>query len=106
MPVQMKCPNCEAMWEEPRLMIRPREYAGLPVEGYRPQSRARIDQVNANKLLEEQCLRVLDRLAYDPNVDQAWLEAGRRSIETGWMAVNRAIFQPARAKLLPGDSDA
>lgn len=104
MPVQMKCPNCEAMWEEPRLMIRPSEYAGLPVEGYRPQSRARVDLVNANKVLEEKCLRMLDVLATDPAIDKRWLASGRAAIEQGWMAVNRAIFQPARARL-PGEDD-
>ena len=79
------------------------QHEGLPVEGYRPQSSDRIDLVNANKMLEEQCLRAMDALATHSFVDQHWLAIGRAAIENGWMAVNRSIFQPARAKL-PGDA--
>jgi hypothetical protein len=73
----------------------------IPVSGYQPQSDSTIDLVNANKALEEQTLRVLDSLA--GKVDPRWLAIGRTDIEKGWMAVNRAIFQPSRAKL-PGDT--
>jgi hypothetical protein len=79
------------------------EHTGLPVQGYRPQSDASVDLVNANKALEEQCLRVLDQLATRPGIDMRWLAIGRTAIENGWMAVNRSIFKPSRAKL-PGDA--
>jgi hypothetical protein len=79
------------------------EHTGLPVAGYRPQSTAAVDLVNANKALEEQCLRVLDGLAEIPDIDIDWLVFGRAQIESGWMAVNRSVFKPARAKL-PGDA--
>jgi hypothetical protein len=72
-------------------------HEGLPVAGYRPQSTAAVDLVNANKQLEEQCLRMLDSLV--GKVDPRWLAIGRTQIEQGWMAVNRAVFQPARLKL-------
>jgi hypothetical protein len=75
-------------------------HEGLPVAGYRPQSTTAVDLVNANKQLEEQCLRMLDSLV--GKVDPRWLAIGRTQIEQGWMAVNRAVFQPARVKL-PGD---
>jgi hypothetical protein len=77
------------------------EHQGLPVSGYRPQSTAAVDLVNANKELEERCLRVLDTLK-TMAVDQRWLAIGRTHFEEGWMAVNRSIFQPDRAKL-PGE---
>jgi hypothetical protein len=34
-----------------------------------------------------------------PDIDQRWLATGRTDIEKGFMAVNRAIFQPGRAQL-------
>lgn len=76
------------------------EHAGLPVQGYRPQPTAAVDLVNANKVLEEECLRVLDALAALPDTDKRWLAIGRTAIENGWMAVNRSIFKPSRVKLL------
>lgn len=79
------------------------EHSGLPVSGYRPQSTEAVDLVNANKALEEQCLRALDALAANPETDKRWLAIGRTAIENGFMAVNRAVFKPARAKLR-GDS--
>lgn len=78
------------------------EHNGLPVEGYRPQSDDKIALVNHNKQLEELILRTLDELKLLPSVDPRWLAIGRTHIEEGFMAVNRAVFQPGRAKL-PGD---
>lgn len=80
------------------------EHNGLPVEGYRPQSDDKIALVNHNKQLEELVLRTLDELKLKlmSSVDQRWLAIGRTDIEKGFMAVNRAVFQPGRAKL-PGD---
>ena len=75
------------------------EHTGLPVAGYRPQSSAAVDLVNANKALEESVLRCLDAIEGAPNVDQSWLFEGRRKIEIGMMCVNRAIFKPARVAL-------
>jgi hypothetical protein len=80
----------------------PKEHTGLPVAGYRPQSTAAVDLVNANKVLEEESLRALDGLAALPETDKRWLAIGRTAIENGWMAVNRAVFKPSRARL-PGD---
>lgn len=78
------------------------EHNGLPVEGYRPQSDDKIALVNHNKQLEELVLRTLDELKLMSSIDQRWLAIGRTDIEKGFMAVNRAVFQPGRAKL-PGD---
>ena len=75
------------------------EHKSLPVSGYRPQAQSAVDLVNANKAAEETCLRMLDVLAQDPNTDKRWLAIGRTAIENGWMAVNRAVFKPSRAKL-------
>lgn len=75
---------------------------GLPVQGYRPQTTAAVEFVNKNKMLEEECLRMLDALAVNPDTDKRWLAIGRTAIESGFMSVNRSIFKPERAKL-PGD---
>lgn len=72
------------------------QHSGLPVSGYRPQSEGAVATVNANKRFEELLLRMLDTLQADQTVDQRWLAIGRSQIEQGFMAVNRAIFRPAR----------
>lgn len=77
---------------------------GLPVAGYKPQAATSIQAVNRNKELEERVLRALDDLAFEPDVDKRWLAIGRTQIEQGFMAVNRAIFNPVRATL-PGDRE-
>ncbi len=73
-----------------------------PVSGYRPQNATNLARVNLNKEIEERVLRVLDELQLDPQVDPRWLALGRTQIEQGFMAVNRAVFQPERVSL-PGD---
>lgn len=69
---------------------------GLPVPGCRPQGDAAITKVTKNKQAEECVLRILDDLGADPETDKRWLAIGRTAIEQGFMAVNRAIFKPAR----------
>ena len=85
-------------------------HAPLPVQGYKPQSQATVDLVNKNKELEEIALRQLDMLATltavngEPiTIDKRWLAIGRTHLEQAWMAINRSVFQPTRAKL-PGDA--
>lgn len=73
---------------------------GLPVAGYRPQSEVSIEVVNDNKQIEELVLRRLDRLADCTDIDKRWLAIGRTAIEQGFMAVNRAVFQPERVAIV------
>jgi hypothetical protein len=77
----------------------PDTHPGLPVAGYKPQPQLNVDRVNANKRVEETMLRLLDSLAADPAVDPRWLAIGRTHLETAFMAINRAIFKPERAKI-------
>lgn len=79
------------------------EHKGLPVSGYRPQSSTAVETVNIHKDMEERLLRHFDMLKKLPDIDQRWLAIGRTSIEQGFMAVNRAVFQPSRVRL-PDDS--
>ncbi|MGD9767829.1 MAG: hypothetical protein AB7U62_09305 [Pseudolabrys sp.] len=74
------------------------QHEGLPVAGYVPQSDANVVRVNANKQLEEQVLRQLDALDV-PGIDRRWLAVARTHIEIGFMAANRAVFQPQRIAL-------
>ena len=74
-------------------------HQGLPVPGYRPQSDEAVRLVKANKEEEERVLRILDDLAKRPDIDKRWLATGRTDIEKGFMAVNRAVFQPDRVAL-------
>lgn len=72
---------------------------GLPVAGYRPQPEENVTLVNQNKIAEENILRLFDRLAEAHDIDRRWLSIGRTHIEQGFMAMNRAIFRPARLAL-------
>jgi hypothetical protein len=74
-------------------------HSGLPVAGYKPQTEANVKLVNTNKQLEEVIMRILDMMKTKATIDQRWLAIGRTAIEQGFMAVNRAVFQPGRVKL-------
>lgn len=76
-----------------------KSHQGLPVAGYRAQAPEAVERVNANKEIEERVLRMLDDLAQVAEVDKRWLAIGRTQIEQGFMAVNRAVFQPGRVRL-------
>ncbi len=78
---------------------------GLPVSGYRPQSDANIALVNEFKADEERLLRKIDALygALSIHYDQRWLSIARTHFQEGFMALNRAVFQPQRIKLPEDD---
>lgn len=77
----------------------------LPVSGYKPQSPEKVALVNGFKADEERLLRQLDTLAMGSaaEADRRWLAIGRTKLEEAFMAINRAVFQPGRARL-PEDS--
>lgn len=75
------------------------KHVGLPVAGYKSQTPEAVDQVNANKYLEEVVLRVLDDLNGREGTDLRWLGIARTHIEQGFMAMNRAVFRPGRITL-------
>lgn len=72
---------------------------GLPVHGYHEQTADAIALVNENKIAEEKLLRVIDYLQASGVEDGRWLAIARTHLEQGFMALNRAIFKPARVKL-------
>jgi len=75
------------------------DHNGLPVAGYTAQSDDKVALVNRNKQAGERVLRLLDDLASAPGIDPRWFAIGRTQIEQGFMAINRAVFQPARITL-------
>jgi len=82
------------------------EHKPLPVAGYTTQSQEKVELVNSFKAMEERILRELDALARrEDQIDKRWLAIGRTNLESAFMAINRSIFQPQRAKL-PEDGDA
>jgi hypothetical protein len=74
----------------------------LPVAGYRPQTTTAVDRVNANKVTEERILRTIDELRRTGEGDPRWLAIAQTDLEKGFMALNRAIFQPSRVDI-PGE---
>jgi hypothetical protein len=93
-----------------------KQRAGLPVKGYQPQSDAKVAVVNANKELEERCLRQIDAMSrHNMDMDQQGLgksaqydprmmALARTGIQEAFMWLNRAVFQPGRVTL-PEDND-
>lgn len=75
---------------------------GLPVAGYRPQTTTAVERVNGHKVIEERVLRVIDTLQATGEGDPRWLAIARTDLEKGFMALNRAVFQPARIDI-PGE---
>ena len=91
----------------------------LPVSGYTAQPDAKVALVNRFKEMEERLLRELDALASSwtdadgtvkagpiifqplggPTYDQRWIAIARTHFNEGFMALNRAVFQPQRIKL-------
>lgn len=81
------------------------DHKPLPVAGYTSQPDAKVAVVNLYKQLEEVLLREIDAAeklnkengenTYDPR----WLAVARTHLQIGFMALNRAVFQPQRIRL-------
>lgn len=86
------------------------------VAGYTAQPDAKVALVNSFKEDEERLLRKIDALvealkssdgfAAVPRADARWLAIARTHFQEGWMALNRAVFQPTRIKLPEDDATA
>lgn len=79
-----------------------RKMKPLPVAGYVAHTPDTIALVNHNKVVEEQILRNIDKLAMTNVVDARCLALARTQLEQAFMWLNRAIFKPERIKL-PGE---
>lgn len=90
---------------------KPKSHSGLPVAGYQPQSEAKVALVNEFKADEERLLRKIDALVDAnaaahlgfPPTDPRWASVARTHFQEGFMALNRAVFQPQRIALPEDD---
>jgi hypothetical protein len=68
------------------------------ISGYRDLDQAEIDLMNQIKELAEQCGQMVEFLRGDANtyasVDQRWVAIGATDLQTGFMALVRAVAQP------------
>jgi hypothetical protein len=64
--------------------------------GYRPLEPQMIELANRNKLIEELVLRQVDAMRKNPELDQRLIQMAFTDFQMGFMALNRAIFQPTR----------
>jgi len=72
----------------------------LPVHGYSAQPDEKVQAVNTNKQFEEKLLRLIESEASTiPDMDMRWFAVAKTHFEQGFMALNRAIFQPKRVRL-------
>ena len=78
-------------------------HAPMPVAGYTAQSQTNVDLANEGKILEEQYLRWLDKLASHPDTDKRNVAMAKSDMENAAMRAIRSIFKPQRIKL-PGDA--
>jgi hypothetical protein len=79
-------------------------HKGLPVSGYRPQSDDKVALVNEFKADEERILRKIDAVVAAGVHDGRWASIARTHIQEGFMALNRAVFQPSRVALPEDDA--
>lgn len=74
-----------------------------PIKGYSTPTVDTAKVVNRNKILEEMVLRMLDEHFKDATYDGRWLAIAKTHFQEGFMAMNRAVFQPKR---IEGDLNA
>jgi hypothetical protein len=75
------------------------KHEGLPVAGYQAQSAHRVTVVNANKELEERCIRQAEAIRDMPGMDARMAALAITGIQQSFMWLNRAVFQPGRVAL-------
>lgn len=91
------------------------ELKPLPVAGYSKQSVDKVSLVNENKVLEERCLRQLDKMTkqnmdadaagkgHSEMHDPRLMALSRTALQEAFMWMNRAIFKPTRTSLPEDD---
>lgn len=77
----------------------PDQHNGLPVAGYTAQTTDKVELVNANKVLEERCIRAAEAIRDTEGFDGRMAALAITNIQQGFMWLNRAVFQPGRIDL-------
>lgn len=75
------------------------KHEGLPVAGYNPQNADKVAIVNANKALEERCIRAAEAIQKSEGMDARMAALAITGIQQSFMWLNRAVFQPGRVSL-------
>jgi hypothetical protein len=73
----------------------------IPIHGYRPITSEVATLANINKTLEELTMRQMDKLTSPDNIDlidPRLLAIARTHLQTAFMYMNRALFQPGRVE--------
>lgn len=69
-------------------------YTPPPVTGYRKLSQAEVDLMNEIKAKGDEMGALIDKLRATPGLDGRWVAIGATNIQTGVMALVRAVAQP------------
>lgn len=64
------------------------------IAGYRELTQAEIDQINDIKQLGVVLGELVSALRELPGIDQRWVSIGATDLQTGLMALTRAVAQP------------
>lgn len=64
------------------------------IKGYRDLSQAEIDAMNAIKAKGEELGALVESLRGNGSLDQRWVSIGATDLQTGIMALVRAVAQP------------
>lgn len=65
------------------------------IKGYRELTQAEIDLMNAIKAMGEELGGMIDDLRAAKGIDQRWVSIGATDLQTGLMALTRAVAQPS-----------
>lgn len=64
------------------------------IAGYRELSQAEIDLMNEIKAVGPTLGALVEKLRATPGIDQRWVSIGATDLQTGLMALTRAVAQP------------
>jgi hypothetical protein len=67
-----------------------------PIPGYTKPGDRQIAVVSNNKVIEELVMRIVDAHRAEPDFDQRLVSIAATHFMEGFMALNRAVFQPQR----------
>lgn len=65
------------------------------IKGYRELTQAEIDLMNAIKAMGEELGGMINDLRAVKSIDQRWVSIGATDLQTGLMALTRAVAQPS-----------
>jgi hypothetical protein len=64
------------------------------IKGYRELSQHEIDLMNEIKAMGDKLGSLVDQLKREPELNQRWVSIGATDLQTGLMALTRAVARP------------